>query len=673
MTDIKTDRIRNFAVAGHTGSGKTSLCDLMLYKAGAVDRCGRVDQKTSVSDFAPDEHEKMSSIYASLLNCRWKDCHLFFCDTPGYGEFICETISAVSYSDNLLVVVDAVNGIEIGTSRAWGLAKERGVPRCVLINRIDRELGDFFKVLAQLQDVFGKTVCIPFTLPVGKEGSFSGIVNVLRGKDIPPELEAEVGKYREQLMDSIAESDEDLMMRYLDGEELSDEEISRGLHKSILDGTLVPVFAGSVEKDIGIDELMDGIVNLMADPMARGETELENGDKMKLDGSQATGMVFKSIVDPFIGQLTFMRIVSGEFRSDSEVFNISKGSKERFGSLFLMNGKGQEAIAQAEAGMVVGIPKLKGTALNDTLSLSSSAKALKRITFPNTVMSYAITAVKSGEEEKIGTGLAKLAESDPGIKIERNAETHELILSGMGDQHLTQVLKKLKENAKVDVNFAAPKIPYKETITGVGDASYRHKKQSGGHGQFGEVFLKISPNPEGFEFVNDVVGGNIPKNFIPAVEKGVVEAMQKGPLAGCTVQNVKISVYDGKHHPVDSSEMAFKIASRTAFRKAMENAKPILLEPIQKVKIMIPDEYMGDITGDLNQKRGRILGMSAEEGLQVVNAEIPLAEMSRYATELRSMTQGRGTFEMEFTRYEMVPSNVAKEIIDSYQKETVEE
>ncbi len=672
--DTKSGKIRNFAIAGHAGSGKTSLCDLMLFKAGDFDRCGKVDQKTSVSDYAPDEHEKMSSIYATPLNCRWKDCHLFFCDTPGYGEFICETISAVSYSDNVLVMVDAVNGIEIGTSRAWGLAKERGIPRCVLINRIDRELGDFFKVLGQLQDVFGKTVCVPFTLPVGKESSFSSVVNVLKGKDVPPELEAEVGKYREQLMDSIAESDEELMMRYLEGEELSDEEISRGLHKTILAGALVPVFAGSVEKDIGIAELMDGMVNLMADPMAKGKVMLEDGEKMTLDSAAlATGIVFKSIIDPFIGQLTFMRVISGEFKSDSEVFNISKGSKERFGSFSLMNGKLQEAVAQAAPGMVVGIPKLKSTGLNDTLSLSHAAKPLKRITFPNTVMSYAITAVKSGEEEKIGSGLARLAESDPGIKIERNAETHELILSGMGDQHLTQVLKKLKESAKVDVNFAAPKIPYRETITGTGEASYRHKKQSGGHGQFGEVFLRISPNPEGFEFSNDVVGGNIPKNFIPAVEKGVVEAMQKGPLAGCTVQNMTVSVYDGKHHPVDSSEMAFKIASRTAFRKAMENAKPILLEPIQKVKIMIPDEYMGDITGDLNQKRGRILGMSAEEGLQVVNAELPLSEMARYATELRSMTQGRGSFSMEFDRYEMVPSNVAKEIIDAYQAEKEEE
>ena len=671
---ISVEKTRNFVVAGHTGSGKTSLCDLMLFKAGAVDRCGKVDQKNSISDYTPDEQEKLSSIYATSLNCPWKDNYFFFFDTPGYGEFICETTAAISAADASLIVVDAVNGVEIGTSTAWKLSKEKALPRFILINRLDRERADFFTVLKQVQEAFGKTVCVPFTMPVGKEDALSAVVNVLKGKDIPDEVAGDVETYREQLMDTIAESDEELMMRYLDGEELSDEEIASGLHKAIMSGDLVPVFASSVEKDIGVSELMDGIVSLMPTPLVKAEFALEDGDNIPIavDGI-GSAIVFKSIVDPFIGQLTFLRVCSGVIKADSEVYNVSKKSKERFGPIYLMNGKNQEQVDAVGPGAVIGVPKLKQTAMNDTLSTSNSSKAIKKIVFPNPVMSYAITAVKSGEEEKIGTGLTRLAESDNGIKIERNAETHELILSGMGDQHLTQVMKKLKENAKVEVNYDAPRIPYRETITSNGEANYRHKKQSGGHGQFGEVYLRVAPHPEGYEFVNEVVGGNIPKNFIPAVEKGVVEAMVKGPLAGCTVQNMTVTVYDGKHHPVDSSEMAFKIAARTAFRMAMANSKPILLEPIQNVKIMIPDEYMGDITGDLNHKRGRILGMNAEEGLQVVNAEIPLSEMARYATELRSMTQGRGLFEMEFARYEMVPANISKDIIDTYQKEQEEE
>jgi len=671
---IVPEKTRNFVVAGHAGSGKTSLCDMMLFKAGAVDRCGKVDQNNTVSDYTEDEHQKQSSIYATPLNCSWNNTQLFFSDTPGYGEFICETIAALSAADSALIVVDGVNGLEVGTARAWKLAKKNKLPRIVFVNRLDKERSDFFAILERLQEVYGKTVCVPFTMPVGKEADFSSVIHLLKSDDVPSDLAEVVGKYKEQVMDTVAETDEELMMRYLDGEELSEEEISAGLHKSILAGDLVPVFAGSVESDIGIDELLNGLVNLMPDPMLKKEIALENGENMEIAATgTGIGLIFKSIVDPFIGQLTFLRVLSGTFKPDSEVYNVSNHSKERFGPIYFMNGKNQVATEEAGPGTVIGIPKLKHSHMNQSLSANSSQAEIKKIDFPNPIMSYAITAAKSGEEEKIGTGLTKIAESDPGIKITRSSETHELILSGMGDQHLTQVLKKLKETAKVDAEYEAPKIPYRETITAPGEGHYRHKKQSGGHGQFGEVYLRIAPSQDGYEFKNEVVGGNIPKNFIPAVEKGVVEAMVKGPLAGCKVENIVVTVYDGKHHPVDSSEMAFKIAARTAFRNAMGNAKPILLEPIQDVKIMIPDEYMGDISGDLNHKRGRILGMGVEEGMQVVNAEVPLAEMARYATELRSMTQGRGLFEMEFSRYEMVPSNVAKEIINAYNAEQEED
>ena len=671
---VSVDKIRNFAVAGHTSSGKTTLCDLMLFKAKAVERLGSVDHKTSVSDYTPDEQEKLSSIYATALNCTWNNHQFFFLDTPGYGEFIGETIAAIHSSDAVLLVVDGVTGLEIGTSKAWTLAKERNLPRMFFINRLDRELSDFNRVLEQIQEAYGKTLCIPITVPVGREKDLSKAVSVLAGKDVPDDIAADVASYREKLMDAIAEADEDLMVRYLEGQQFTDEEIAKGLNKAIGKGTLVPVFAGSSSKDIGVTELMDAIASLFPNPLAAGEKEMKDGKKLALkEDGPGTALVFKSIIDPFIGHLNFYRVYSGKFIAESEMFNRSSREKERYGSIMIVNGKIQTPVAEALPGFIVAVAKLKSTKISNTLSTVSGDMLFEPIPFPNPVMSYAVTAVKAGEEEKIMAGLIKITDSDPTIKLERNDETHEQLLRGMGDQHIHQVVKKLKNNNKIEVHLSSPKIPYRETITSNGEGQHRHKKQSGGHGQFAEVFLRVSPNPAGFEFVNDVFGGSIPKNYIPAVEKGVREAMVKGPLAGCHVENMTVAVYDGKDHDVDSSEMAFKIASRAAFKKAMQLAKPILLEPIQKVKIMVPSKYMGDITGDLNHRRGHILGINIEEGMEVVNAEVPLAEMARYASELRSLTQGCGSFEMEFARYNQVPSILAKQIIENYNKTVTEE
>jgi elongation factor G len=646
----------------------------MLFKAKAVERLGSVDHKTSVSDYTPDEQEKLSSIYATALNCTWNSHQFFFLDTPGYGEFIGETIAAIHSSDAVLLVVDGVTGLEVGTSKAWTLAKERNLPRMFFINRLDRELSDFNRVLEQIQEAYGKTLCIPITVPLGREKDLSKAVSVLAGKDIPDDIAADVASYREKLMDAIAEADEDLMVRYLEGQQFTDEEIAKGLNKAIGKGTLVPIFSGSSSKDIGVTELMDAIASLFPNPLAAGEKEMKEGGKLALkeDGPGAA-LVFKSIIDPFIGHLNFYRVYSGKFMAESEMFNHSSREKERYGALMIVNGKIQTPITEALPGFIVAVAKLKSTKISNTLSTVSGDMLFEPIPFPNPVMSYAITAVKAGEEEKIMAGLIKIADSDPTIKLERNDETHEQLLRGMGDQHIHQVVKKLKNNNKIEVHLSSPKIPYRETVTSNGEGQHRHKKQSGGHGQFAEVYLRVSPNPEGFEFVNDVFGGSIPKNYIPAVEKGVREAMVKGPLAGCHVENMTVAVYDGKDHDVDSSEMAFKIASRAAFKKAMQLAKPILLEPIQKVKIMVPSKYMGDITGDLNHRRGHILGINIEEGMEVVNAEVPLAEMARYASELRSLTQGCGSFEMEFARYSQVPSIVAKHIIETYNKTVTEE
>jgi elongation factor G len=668
------EMIRNFVVAGHSAAGKTSLCDLMLFKAKAVERCGSVDQKTSVSDYTLEEQEKLSSIYATVLNCGWKGHKFYFVDTPGYGEFIGETVGAIHSSDAVMITVDGKNGLEVGASRAWKMAKEKGLPRFFFINRLDKEMADFERVLGQIQEAYGKTVCLPMTLPVGKEASFTKVFNVLNDKDIPQEALENAKLAKEKFMDAAAESDEELMSRYLDGGKLGDEEIVRGLRKAIMNGNLVPVFAGSTAKDIGVEQLMDAIISLFPNSLDAGVKKFTNAKELKLaaDGP-AYAYIFKTVADPFIGHLSFFRVVSGTFKTDSEIYNAEKREKERLISMIVTNGKNQSSISEAPPGTIFAAAKLKTTAICDTISSSPTENFFPKIIYPKPVMRYALAAAKSGEEEKISIAIGKICESDKTLKLERHPETHELLLCGMGEQHIAQVIKKIKTHNKLEVVLHPPKVPYKETVTTTGDGHYRHKKQTGGHGQFAEVYLKISPNPVGFEFKNDIFGGSIPRNFVPAVEKGVHEAMVKGPLAGCIVQNVTVSVYDGKHHDVDSSEMSFKIAARRAFKDAMSKAKPILLEPIQKVKVTVPDQHMGDVTGDLNHKRGRVLGINVEEGMQIISAEAPLSEMANYANELRSMTQGKGMFEMEFDRYEMVPSNVARSVIETYKASLTEE
>jgi len=670
---FEASKIRNFVVAGHSGAGKTTLCDLMLYKAKAVDRLGSVDNGTSFSDFSPDEQEKHSSIYASYLNCPWRDQHFFFTDTPGYGEFVGEVISSFRASGMAVIVLDGVKGMESGAARAWKFAGEFKIPRVIFINRLDREMSDFDTVLDHLQESYGKTVCVPLTIPVGKEKNLSGVINVLSAKDVPAELADTVNQYRTMLLDTAAESDEKLMERYLEGEELTEEEVAKGLHDAIYSGSLVPVFAGSAAMDIGVEELMNGISNICPNPLERIRVAADGSEVRPSEDGDAAAFVFKSVTDPFIGQMAFFRVLTGKFKANSDIINLSSGVKEHIGQLLVLNGKTQTPVDEAVPGCLCAVAKLKSTKTEDTVATSTACKAMNPMTFPNPLMVYAVTAVKNGEEDKIMTGLNKLCGNDPTLRLERDPETHETLLKGMGEQHINNAVKRLKEIAKVDVNLNMPKIPYRETIQGKGEGHYRHKKQSGGHGQFAEVYLRIEPYEEGFEFVNAVVGGSIPKNFIPAVEKGVVEAMERGPLAGCVVEKMRVTVYDGKFHDVDSSEMAFKIASRMAFRDAMSKAKPVLMEPVITARIMIPDAFTGDISGLINHKRGRILGMEMEDGLQVITAEVPHAEMLRFATELRSITQGSGSFEMAFARYEVVNPMIANEIIAKFQAQNKEE
>jgi elongation factor G len=666
---MKIDEIRNFGVIGHAGCGKTALCDLMLFKAGAVDRLGSVDQGTSVSDYTPAEQAKKSSIYSTALSCKYKDKNWFFIDPPGYNEFVGKMICAMYAMDSTVLVINGVNGLETGTGRGWKRSVDLNLPRFIYINRLELEGADFERTLQQLQEAYGRTVCVPVTYPDGKEAAFSKVYNILTGKDLPSEAE----EYRQTLMDTIAEADEELMEKYLGGEELSLDEINKGLKAAIQSGSLVPVFAGSTAKDIGVTELMDAISDLAPNPQARGSIEMADGSRMPVSESgPAVALAFRLQNDAFVGQLTFFRVFSGTFKSDTEVVNVSTGTREKLGGLLQTNGKEQKITPEATPGMIFAATKLKDAHIGNTLASSADVKALPPIQYPIPVMSYAISAVKSGEDDKIISSLQKIAATDTTLQISRHPETHEFLLSGMGDQHLQQVIKRLNTDYKLEVNLAAPRIAYRETVTAPGEGHFRHKKQSGGHGQFAEVFLKVEPADK-FSFENAVVGGAIPKNYIPAVEKGVIESMEVGPLAGSTVERLKVIVCDGKYHDVDSSEMAFKIATRRAFKEAIEKAHPVLLEPIMNVKIRIPDRYMGDINGDLNQRRGRIIGMSAEDGLQVVNAEVPQAEMAKYATELRSLTQGSGLFEMEFARYEQVPTNIANEIKAKYQGSLTEE
>ena len=658
---------RNFVIAGHAGSGKTTFCEQLLRKGGAIGRIGSIDAKNTVSDYMADEQSRQASIYATPLNCKWKDNTFFFVDTPGYGEFIGQYIAAVRAADAAIVLVDAIDGPQIGTARAWKHAKARKIPRFGLVSRMDKDRADFKAVITQMRKNHGANVVIPLFWPVGSEANFSGVVNVLFDKDIPADIADDVAECRQLWMDAIAETDETVMERYLDGTPLTDEEIRVGLRKSVISGNTIPVFAASATKDIGMTEFMDTVLEIF--PNALEYVPLAGGPSSVSDEGEPFGIVFRSINDPFSGQLAFVRTVSGTFKPDTDVWNVSKNCKERLGQLLLINGKQQTSIAEAGPGTIFAVAKLKDTHVGDTLAGGSDVKTLPRIDFPKPVMSYAVTAAKSGDDEKIASGLRKIIECDPTISLTRDDETHEVLLSGMGDQHLAITANRLKDQYKVEAVLSTPKVPYRETITTAGEGHYRHKKQTGGAGQFAEVYLKISPNEAGFEFANEVVGGNIPKNFIPAVEKGVVEVMTSGPLVGCAMEKIRVAVYDGKYHPVDSNEMAFKIAGRMAFREAIAQAKPILLEPIMKVAIHIPDSYLGDITGDLNHRRGRVLGMEMEEGLQIVQAEVPMAEMHKYATELRSITQGRGSFEMELARYEQVPGNVASEIIAKHQAE----
>lgn len=666
-------KIRTLAVAGHQASGKTSLVDAILYRAGVNDRHGSVDNGSSAADVNENEIQRKTTIYAKPFHATWKETEVYLIDTPGYADFFGEAVSSGAVVDAVLVVVDAFSGPEIGSLRAWKLAEQRGIARGIVINRLDKEHTDFQKTLDAVRSSFGIR-CVPVTLPDGSADAFTAVGAILGG-NVPAAAADQLEDVRGRLVEAAAETDDALMEKYFDKGELSPAEFNQGLKSAVRTGTLVPVFVTSATKTIGVDAMLDTIVELFPSPVDRGETPADPEPLKPDPQGPLAAFVFKTIVDPFVGQLSYMRVFSGTLKADSDVYNTTQGSRERIGPMYVMNGKKQEPIESAVPGDIIAIAKLRNTRTNDTIAASGSKIVFAKIEFPRPTISYAVSPRSQGDDEKMGTGLARLADEDPTLVIERNDETKQLLVSGMGDLHIDVMIDRLKKTSNVEVDLSTPKVPYHETATAHAEGHYRHKKQTGGHGQFGEVYIRMDPveRDGGFTFDNAVVGGNIPRQFIAAVEKGVHEAMGRGTLAGYPVHDVKVTVYDGKHHAVDSSEMSFKIAGRGAFRDAMSKASPVLLEPICNYTVTVPEEYLGDITGDLNSKRGRILGMESSEGLQIIKAQVPLGEMFRYSTELRSLTGGRGSFTMEPSHYEVVPPNIAQKIIAEAAREREEE
>jgi elongation factor G len=661
---------------GHTGSGKTSLTDALLFKLGLNDRLGAVAAGSSMADYTDEEKDHKITIFSKPFSATYKTeagkpHELTWIDTPGYMDFFGQVIAASYATESSLIAVDAVAGVQVGTRRAWNQATARNLARAIVVTGLDRENADFQRTLSQLQEAFGGA-CVPVVVPAPGNAA---VMDVLAGKNVPANLADQVQEMKSVLMEKAAETNDVLIEKFLGGEALTAEETARGLRAGVANGTLVPVFACMPLKGIGISELLEGVARLFPSPADKPAKD-EAGKSIATGAdSPFVGQVWRSVNDPFIGHLSFLRVLGGTLSCDSEIMNSSKGHKERISALQLVNGKKVEPVQKATAGDIVAIPKLKFTGTSDTLCSANQKVLCAPLVFPKPVTFMAVTAKTQADEDKIGTALARVCEEDPTLSVDHNKETKEMVLQGFGDMHIGVVVSLMKSHSKVNVVLSTPKVPYRETVTALGEGHYKHKKQSGGRGQFGEVYLRVKSKPADDPewFVDDVVGGVIPGNFIPAVQKGVAEGMLAGGLAGYPVTNIQVSVYDGSYHEVDSSEISFKIAGARALRDAMSKARPVLLEPIMSVKVTIPEQFIGDITGDINHKRGRIMGVSSENHMQIIQAEIPYAELFKYAAELRSVTAGQGTFEMEYSRYDSVPSNVAQKVIAASAKDKKQE
>jgi elongation factor G len=680
MKDYPTERIRNLVLLGHGGTGKTSLTEAALFVGGAITRLGRVDDGTTTSDFDPDEVKRKVSINASIAPVEWRDHKLNMIDAPGYADFIGDAYSGLAAADTAVIVVCAASGVQVGTELAWEMAGRRGVPRAVFINRIDRENADFNETLSQVQSALGRR-CVPVQLPIGSQDSYQGVVGLISKKayigekaaeaDAPADLEAEIETLRSQLMEAVAETDEELLDKYLENGELSEDEIRKGLEAGMRSGDVVPVFVGSAAKVTGVSRFLDAVVDYFPTP-AEAKVEVDDGGELSVDANgPLAAQIFKTTADPYVGKLTYLRVFSGTMKADSHVWNANRSADERVGQLFIVRGKTQEPTQQLVAGDIGAVAKLAETLTGDTLTTRERPVKLAPIHFPEPVYSVAVYPKSKADTDKMSSALARITEEDPILRVQRDPDTGETLLSGMGESHVEIACEKMKRKFAADILHQTPRVPYKETITTSTSSEYTHKKQSGGHGQYAKVTIEIEPLPRGsgFEFVNKVVGGSVPRQYVPAVENGVHEALQEGILAHNPVVDVRVSLVDGREHPVDSSEMSFKLAGSQALKQGAVKARPVLLEPIVNVRVRAPESYTGDLVSDLNTKRARVLGITPDDRVTVIDAQAPMAEMQRYATDLRSLTQGRATFEIEFDHYEEVPDQIAKKVIEAADKE----
>ena len=686
MKDYSIKNLRNVGLIGHGATGKTSLAEALLYYANTTDRLGKIEDGTTVMDYDQEEKRRGISLSTSIAYLENGDTKINLVDMPGYFDFQGEMVQGMRAVDIATIVVCGVSGVQVGTEKAWDYCNKIKLPRAFFINKLDRENSHFDKTLDELKEKFGMSV-VPIQYPIGRENDFDGIVDIIsktaikvdkktlkcENIDIPEDLVDKVDECKQMLMESIAETDEELLDKYLNDGELSDEDLYSGLVKGCAQGDIAPVLCGSGTKLVGIKSFIDNIVNCFPSPeysLSQKAKNLSNGEEVFIkigDNKPFSAMVFKTIADPFVGKISLFKVITGKIDGDVNVLNSNKEKTEKLNHLFFMRGKNQVPVQEIIAGDIGAVAKLQYTGTGDTLCSQDFNIMYDKINFPTAVMPMSILPKAKGDEEKISLALSKLSEEDPVFKVERDTENAETVVWGLGETHLEVIASRLKNKFGADVTLQQPKVPYRETIKGRADVQGKHKKQSGGHGQYGDVKIIFEPRNDGeldLEFVDKVVGGAVPRNFIPAVEKGLRDCLSNGVLAGYPVIGLKATLYDGSYHPVDSSEMAFKIAASIAYKKGLEEAKPVLLEPIMSVEILIPDEYMGDVMGDINKKRGRVIGMEQEGKLQKVIAEVPMAEMFNYSTDLRSMTQARGSYVSKFARYEEVPSTEVSKILD---------
>lgn len=675
MKPYDAEHVLNAALVSHGGAGKTSLVEAMLFRAGAISRLGSVEEGNTTSDYDPDEVKRGMSVSLSVAPAEWQASKVNLLDTPGYADFFGEVVQAVRVADAGIVVIDGVSGVQVGSEQVWRALDERSLPRMIVVNKLDRENASFDRVFDLLRERYGQQI-VPLTIPVGRENAFHGVVNLLTRKaylgsdteasEVPADVVDDVDMHREALVEAICEHDDNLINLYLEGEDLPAESLEAVLAKAVRAGELIPVVATSATRQLGIGPLLDAIVALLP-TAAAGAHEAANGN------GKLAALAFKTVADPYIGRMTFVRVFSGTLNADSHVWNGAKARDERITQVTFVRGKTQAATPRIGLGDIGVIPKLEAST-GDTLTVREDPVTLDRIAFPDTAYSASIHPKTRNDVDKLSTALARIVEEDPTLRVFRDDSTGETIMSGLGESHIQITAERLARKYGVNVEVGLPKVAYMETVTSHAKAEGRHVRQSGGHGQYGVCNLEVEPSGRGagFEFVDKIVGGVVPRQFIPAIEKGIREAMERGNLAGCPVVDVRVSLVFGKYHPVDSSEAAFKMAGSMGFKAAFNDARPCLLEPVMQVAVTVPDEYTGDIIGDLNGKRARVQGMNPASGYTTIEAQVPQGEMLRYATELRSMTQGRGIFSMKPSHYEEVPAHAAQKVIDERKKELAE-